>query len=273
MKTPEIHFFNEIDKFAFYDALNASCMHNTGKTIPALMLEGEFKIIVDNLLNKSGLNYGSLPKGLLLFHRYRDEIRTPVQEHLAEGALYTMNNQHKVNIHFTVSSEHKLLFEQHLETVLSDYSNKYHATFQIGFSEQKSSTDTIAGDEDNLPFREDGALLFRPGGHGALIENLNDLDADIIFIKNIDNVVPDALKNPTIIYKKMIAGLLVKLQRKAFQFLRAMDRQLLSDEQLWKIADFCERSLNIIHPGIADLSGMELQQYLQSKRSEERRGG
>ena len=265
VKNPEIQFFHEIDKFAFYDALNASCMHNTGKNIPALMLESEFKIIVDNLLNKSGLNYGSLPKGLLLFHRYKDEVRTPVQEHLAEGALYTMNNQHKVNIHFTVSGEHKLLFEQHLDAVLSDYTNKYHATFQISFSEQKSSTDTIAADEHNQPFREDGALLFRPGGHGALIENLNDLDADIIFIKNIDNVVPDALKNPTIIYKKMIAGLLVKLQRKAFQFLRAMDRQLLSDEQLWKIADFCERSLNIIHPGIADLTGIELQQYLQSK--------
>jgi hypothetical protein len=135
----------------------------------------------------------------------------------------------------------------------------------ISFSEQKPSTDTIAVNTRNKPFREDNQLVFRPGGHGALIENLNDLDADIIFIKNIDNVVPDARKNPTVIYKKVLAGLLVQLQEKSFAYLDEMDKGLLSDEQLWEIADFCEQSLNNINPGISDLEGEHLQHYLYTK--------
>jgi len=260
-----MQFFEQIDKFAFYDLLNACCVQHEGKEIHVLLSELQFKKIADYLLSKKGMNYGELPKGLLLFHKYGDNKRTPLMEHLAEGALYTKNKHGIVNIHFTVSAEHRQLFEQHLREVVADFSEAYKTVFVVSFSEQKPSTDTVAADENNQPFRDNGELLFRPGGHGALIENLNDLDADIIFIKNIDNVVPDALKNPTIIYKKMIAGLLVKLQEQCFKYLRMMDKGLLTDEKLWKIAGFCENSLNNIHPGIADLSGMALQEYLQGK--------
>ncbi|MEA4936425.1 MAG: DUF4301 family protein [Paludibacter sp.] len=265
VKKAEVEFFDRLTDFAFYDVLNEMCISNAGKDIPQLLKDKQYKVIVELLLKHNGLNYGSLPKGLLLFHTYKNEKRTPVQEHLTEGALYAMNKQKAVNIHFTVSSEHKSLFEKHVEQIVSACSKKYDATFQLTFSEQKPSTDTIAAEENNEPFRDKGELLFRPGGHGALIENLNDLDADVIFIKNIDNVVPDSLKDDTILYKKVIAGLLVKLQGKAFDYLRDMDEGRLSDETLWQIANFCEHELNNIHPGIAELSGEELQDYLYNK--------
>lgn len=265
VRPAEIQFFENIQQFAFYNLLNEACLNNTSKGIQELMEEGAYKTIASLLLNAEGLNYGALPKGLLQFHRYGTDSRTPFEEHLAEGALYAKNKQNEVHIHFTVSSEHRELFEQHLLDVKASYELSLNARFHVGFSEQKPSTDTIAADENNAPFREDGKLIFRPGGHGALIENLNDLDADILFIKNIDNVVPDALKNPTVIYKKMLAGLLVSLQQKSFAYLREMDEGQLSDEQLWEIASFCEHELNNIHPGISEMEGAELQAYLYSK--------
>jgi hypothetical protein len=266
VKKAEKEFFEKIANFAFYDALSVVCLTVEGKDIPTLMSEQKFKVIVDLLLNDKGLNYGVLPKGLLLFHSYADENRTPVQEHLAEGALYAMNKDKGVNVHFTVSGEHRKMFESHVDEIMLDYASKFFSTFQLTFSEQKSSTDTIAADEDNLPFRDKGELLFRPGGHGALIENLNDLDADVIFIKNIDNVVPDALKEPTIIYKKMIAGLLVKLQQETFNYLKEMDENpRLTDEKLADIAIFCEYELNNTHLYIGNLQGLALQHYLRRK--------
>jgi len=265
VKPAELQFFEQINQFAFYALLNEVCLKKTGSDIPALLEAKKHKTIVDLLLNKDGLNYGALPKGLLQFHAYGDKSRTPFEEHLSEGALYAMNNNNEVNIHFTVSSEHRQLFEQHLIEVKTEYEKILNAHLHISFSEQKPSTDTIAADENNQPFREDGQLVFRPGGHGALIENLNDLDADIIFIKNIDNVVPDARKNPTVIYKKMLAGILVELQEKCFEYLREMEEGRLADERLWEIADFCEQQLNNIHPGISEMDGLTLKEYLYTK--------
>jgi len=266
VKPAEIQFFEQIEHFAFYEKLNAACIAHAGMGIPQLMQENKHKIIVGLLLNTEGLNYGSLPKGLLQFHRYEATSRTPFEEHLSEGALYAMNKQNEVNIHFTVSSEHRMLFEAHLNEVKESYESLLKARLHVSFSEQKPSTDTIAANESNEAFRDDdGKLVFRPGGHGALIENLNDLDADIIFVKNIDNVVPDARKNPTVIYKKMLAGILVQLQEKSFGYLREMEEGQLSDEALWQIADFCEHELNNIHPAIASLEGADLQQYLYEK--------
>lgn len=177
-----------------------------------------------------------------------------------------MNKQQQVNIHFTVSGEHKALFEKHVDQIILANLTGSSTNYQVTFSEQKSSTDTVAVDENNELFREQGAMVFRPGGHGALIENLNDLDADIIFIKNIDNVVPDALKNSTIIYKKVIAGLLVKLQQQTFTLLKEMDANpRLDDVRLAEIAAFCELELNNLHPNIGSLQGMALQTYLYNK--------
>lgn len=264
-KSAEKKFFSDIKRFAFYEELNKTCKSNSSKEIDELIAEGEYKIIVENLLSKSGLNYGSLPKGLLLFHSYKIEKRTPAQEHMYEGALYASNAKNETNIHFTVSSEHRILFENHINDILSDYEQRLQGKFTVSFSEQKPSTDTLAADADNEPFRENGELVFRPGGHGALIENLNDLDADVIFIKNIDNVVPDALKNPTIIYKKIIGGLLVHLQSKAFNYLHEMRNEQLSNQKLNEIAVFCEKELNNYYPEIFGLSAHELQQYLFNK--------
>ena len=265
VKPAEQQFFEQLDQFAFYTLLNESCIHHTGNDIPSLLASGNYKTIVAQLLNPEGLNYGALPKGLLQFHRSNESTRTPFEEHLSEGALYARNNQQQVNIHFTVSAEHRELFEQHLAEVKSSYESQLNAQFHISFSEQKSSTDTLAADENNEPFREEGKLVFRPGGHGALIENLNDLDADIIFIKNIDNVVPDARKNPTVIYKKMLAGILVSIQKRSFAYLQEMEEGQLSDEILWEIADFCEQELNNIQPDISAMEGVSLQEYLYSK--------
>ena len=178
-------FFEQLENFAFYKDLNAICQNNYSKDIPALIAEGNFKAVVAALLESAGLNYGALPKGLLKFHKYEDNNRTPLEEHLVEGALYASNKNGKVNVHFTVSPEHRQLFQKLVEEKSSAYAKKYGVEYNISFSEQKPSTDTVAADMENKPFRDNGKLLFRPGGHGALIENLNDLDADIIFIKSI----------------------------------------------------------------------------------------
>jgi hypothetical protein len=253
----EQKFFSEIDQFAFYEDLNKMCIKNEGQTIDELMMNKQYKGIVENLLLEKGLNYGSLPKGLLKFHTYPDEIRTPMQEHLVEGALYAATASGKVNIHFTVSGEHRSMFEKHFEESVRRFGPKFHVDYNVSFSEQKPSTDTIAADKSNEPFRDnDGGLVFRPGGHGALIENLNDLDGDVIFIKNIDNVVPDSLKESTITYKKIIAGILVNLQKQCFGYLKA---------KLAVISKFCEVRLMNHHPDLQSLSEKELRKYLYTK--------
>jgi hypothetical protein len=166
------------------------------------------------------MNYGNLPKGLLLFHSYENGARTPALEHLVEGAMYAASKG-KVNIHFTVSHEHLPLFQAHLAEHQAAYEEKLGVKFHISYSEQKPSTDTLAANPDGTPFRTaDGQLLFRPGGHGALIENLNEQEADVIFIKNIDNVVPDRLKGDTVRYKQLLAGVLVTEQKKIFEQLQ-----------------------------------------------------
>ena len=175
------------------------------------------------------MNYGNLPKGLLLFHSYEDGARTPALEHLVEGAMYAASKG-EVNIHFTVSHEHLPLFQAHLAEYQAAYEEKLGVKFHISYSEQKPSTDTLAANPDGTPFRTaDGKLLFRPGGHGALIENLNEQEADVIFIKNIDNVVPDRLKGDTVRYKQLLAGVLVTEQKKIFEQLQ--DPTLTADQK------------------------------------------
>ena len=175
------------------------------------------------------MNYGNLPKGLLLFHSYEDGARTPALEHLVEGAMYAASKG-EVNIHFTVSHEHLPLFQAHLAEYQAAYEEKLGVKFHISYSEQKPSTDTLAANPDGTPFRTaDGKLLFRPGGHGALIEHLNEQEADVIFIKNIDNVVPDRLKGDTVRYKQLLAGVLVTEQKKIFEQLQ--DPTLTADQK------------------------------------------
>jgi len=261
----EKKFFDHIHSFAFFNDLNAACMDNTGKTIDALISEKNYKPVVANLLEAAGLNYGALPKGLLKFHRYADGVRTPLEEHLVEGALYAAGKTGKVNVHFTVSTEHRELFTKLVEEKVAVYAKKYGVEFNVSLSEQKPSTDTVAADMENNPFRDNGKLLFRPGGHGALIENLNDLDADVIFIKNIDNVVPDRLKDDTVTYKKLIAGVLVTLQKQAFKYLELLDGGKYTHAQLEEIIRFLQQDLCCRKPDLKDLEDAELVIYLRQK--------
>ena len=238
----EKKYFDEIEKFAFYEALDAVCLKNEGKGIKALMAEGSYKAVAANMLKADGLNYGQLPKGMLLFHKYAEGARTPMEEHLVEGALYAASKG-EAHVHFTVSHDHLEFFKAKVAEKADGFAQKYGIKYDITFSEQKPSTDTVAANPDNTPFREaDGSLLFRPGGHGALIENLNEIEADIIFIKNIDNVVPDRLKPETVEWKQVIAGVLVSLQKQAFEYLRILDGNP-SDAQIAEIAQFVEKNL------------------------------
>ena len=261
----EKKFFAQITNFAFYADLDEACRKSTGKTIAQLVGEGNYKAVVSNLLEAVGLNYGALPKGLLKFHKYEDGARTPLEEHLVEGALYAAGKSGKVNVHFTVSTEHRALFEKLIAEKVQKYAKKYGVTYDISLSEQKPSTDTVAADMENKPFRDKGKLLFRPGGHGALIENLNDLDADIVFIKNIDNVVPDRLKGDTVTYKKLIAGVLVTLQTKAFEYLHLLDSGKYTHEQIEEVIRFVQQKLCCRRADLKDLEDADLVLYLKNK--------
>lgn len=261
----ERYFFEHIRNFAFREALCDQCKKNEGKNVRTLLSEGRYKDIVANLLESKGLNYGQLPKGLLLFHSYADGARTPMEEHLVEAALYAASND-EANVHFTVSHEHLPLFRKKVEENVTKYEAKYDIKINVSFSEQKPSTDTIAANMDNTPFRnDDGTLLFRPGGHGALIENLNDIDADIIFIKNIDNVVPDRLKGSTVLYKNVLAGVLVEKQKQAFEYLELLDSGTYNHSQLEDIIRFVQRDLCCRRADIKELEDAELVGYLRHK--------
>ena len=261
----EKYFFDHIKQFAFREALCQKCKDNEGKKIRELMDEGNYKAIARQMLSKEGLNYGQLPKGLLLFHNYEEGPRTPMEEHLVEAALYASSNG-EANVHFTVSHDHLELFKQKVAEKADFYAKKFGVKYNISFSEQKPSTDTIAANPDNTPFRnDDGSLLFRPGGHGALIQNLNEIDADVVFIKNIDNVVPDRLKEDTVVYKQLLAGILVQLQEKAFDYLRLLDTGKYSHEQLEEIIRFVQRDLCCRRFDIKELEDAELVIYLRKK--------
>ena len=245
-------FFDSIHDFAFCSELNACCLQQKGITIDEAISRGEYKAVVRLLLTPDGMQYGALPKALLIFHHAAEGVRKAFEEHLAEGAAYAQSNG-MVNIHFTVSHEHRALLEKAVAACADSYAEKYGVKFCITYSEQLPSTDTVAADADNQPFREDGTLLFRPGGHGALIYNLNALDADVVFIKNIDNVVPDSQKADTILYKKVLGGILVDVQRHILAHLQTLNSAEVTSDKLSEIEKFVEEVLCVRHaPAMAD---------------------
>jgi hypothetical protein len=242
------YFFKHIREFAFYPDLQKTIMQ-AGFDIDQLLLQNDYHTILRYLLTDKGLNYGALPKALLRFHKYPDGNRLALEEHLVEAAHYSFNKDHIARVHFTNSPEHKKAFLEAIENVLPKYEALFKVKFEIEFSEQKPSTDTLAVDLNNEPFRnEDGTLLFRPGGHGALIENLNELEEEIIFIKNIDNIVPDKLRDTTYKYKMAIGGLLIKMQMLTFEFLEKLDDGNLSMRELDAMAKSVEKFLMIEIP-------------------------
>ena len=241
-------FFTNITQFAFYKDLEDELIAQ-GTTISKCLSEGRHEVVLDALLSEKGLAYANLPKGLLSFHSYENQSRKAVEEHLVEGALYCTNDNKEVYLHFTLSPEHIAPFEALLKKVIPLYESKYNVKYIITHSIQEPCTDIIAVDMENKPFRNaDDSLLFRPGGHGALLNNLAALDADIIFIKNIDNVVHDWLKEPTVEYKQLLGGLLISIREKVFHFLEMLDDANVTQSELNTIRDFCAKQLMMKFP-------------------------
>lgn len=236
------NLLGNIEKFAFYPELRKAVADFSDDRAVVAAIIGD------------GLNYGAKPKGLVTFHSYPDGARKAVEEHLVEGAQYGAS--HGVSrIHFTVSLEHEAGFRALLEERLPYYERRFGIKYDISFSQQKPSTDTIAVTPDNEPFRTDGGeLLFRPAGHGALIENLDEIDADVIFIKNIDNVTTDARRGDTVVFKKVLAGVLLDRQERTFAHLRALRA---GETDLAEVADFIRRELCVKLPENYDAALLE----------------
>lgn len=234
-------FFKKLNEFAFYADLQ-NAYRKTGKSLEEAQLSRQYLKILECFLGESGLNYGNLPKGLLKFHPYGKIARTPVEEHMTEGCQYARSKE-VVKIHFTVSPEHLNRFEQHVNESKGAFEKEFGVKINVTYSIQKPSTDTIAVDLENKPFRNsDGSLLFRPAGHGALLENLNDIDADVIFLKNIDNVVPDHLKEQTIIYKQVLGGILLEIQEAIFGYLKQIEENVTNVNKV-EITNFINEQL------------------------------
>ncbi len=255
-------FFENIEKNAFWDDLKL-IMDKDDLDADHLLHARNYLPILDYLLFEAGLDYASLPKALIAFHQYDDYARTSMEEHLVEGAFHTIDASGVVRIHFTLSPEHTRRFEQLLNLVREKYENRYSVKYEVAWSMQKSSTDTIAVDNNNLPCRErDGSLLFRPGGHGALIRNLQELDADIIFVKNIDNVVPDHLKKDTIKWKKVLGGFLIERIEEAHKWLKRIDEGVLTPLEYKEALNFADKQLCIDTSGFpADIADGAPQLY------------
>ncbi len=262
------NFFENIDHFAFTSNLRAA-LAEKNLDLTMLLEKNKFKEILNTLFSPTELNYNNKPKGLLKFHKYSHFTRTAFEEHWVEALNYTKNHKRTARVHFTISEEHKKLFTRKLKKSQSVFEDRYHGKLKVDFSYQKTSTDTIAVDMENKPFRDaDGNLLFRPGGHGALIENLNELKADLVFIKNIDNVVPSSLKDTTYEYKEALAGILLKYQKQVFKYMEKLNNKKLelSAEDLNEMLSFAVEQLYIKTPTSIDTTNLEeLKTYLLNK--------
>ncbi len=241
-------FLIGLEKFPFYTTVIEK-VQNAYPNFRALSEGRQLYIFVEMMLKEKGLNYGDFPKGLFPFHKYSTSVSTSFEEHLYEAAGYNTNDKGESKLHFTISKEHLKGFKSEFERIKKKVEEKTKTNFSITYSFQKPETDTIAVDENNEPFRtEDGTVLFRPGGHGALIENLDDLDADIIYIKNIDNVVVRKYQDEVSGYKKVLAGKLIEIQDEVFRILNALDQNKPTEAELRDIKKFLVQQLNVRLP-------------------------
>ena len=254
-----------LKKFAFYPQLSEVCRKLYGKSADELLAEKKGHEIIEAIIDGTGLNYGQLPKGLLEFHSYPEGSRTPLEEHIAEGAQTAVLPGGTLHLHFTVSPAHRKLFEKKLHDVIPEAEDKYNIRIDVTLSEQKPFTDTIAANPDGTPFRQsDGSLLFRPGGHGALIENLSDIDSAVIFIKNIDNVVPDQHRDITVRWKQILGGVLVEAHDRIVAYTKLL-RQGADRELLDKVVKFFADTMQTTIPGVDKMSDKELTDLLLAK--------
>ncbi|MCS6926539.1 MAG: DUF4301 family protein [Candidatus Binatia bacterium] len=244
----DVHlFFRRLHDFAFYDELCA-CLARDGMTVAELLARGDYRTLITYILTPRGLDYARLPKGLIQFHRYGDRARTPFEEHLAEAVGYTLDRERRARVHFTVAPEYIERVQAHVERACQEY-RQSGVQLEVTFSVQKPSTDTIAVDAHNMPVRDaHGRLVFRPGGHGALLENLNDLRGDIVFIKNIDNVAPAWLAEEICRYKRALGGYLVEVQGEVFTYLEALSNGKADESLLRRGFEFVRARLSLSPP-------------------------
>jgi hypothetical protein len=259
-------FAGDLNRYAFSPDLRAAIAAG-GDDLESLIGKGEDAAILKSVLMEEGLNYGCLPKALLKFHAYPEGSRTALEEHLVEAALYARDAENVSRVHFTVSREHESAVRTLLSRVIRNYESRLDTVFAVGISTQDPATDTIAVDPENRPFRDDrGKLVFRPGGHGSLLRNLNLLDEEIIFLKNIDNTVPDRLKKETSLWKKLLAGCLIRLQKEIFASVRLLAGGDGTEEELKRVRDFAEKTVNIgFSTGFRKLSLSERRSLLFGK--------
>ncbi len=259
-------FIDHIEKFAFYGVL-AEKMAADGHDIENLRKSGDFTLILSYLLTGKGLNYAGRPKGQILFHRYPDAPRTAFEEHLVEAAEYAADAEGRCRLHFTVSPEHESGFRSIMEKAAPRYAKKYNVDFDCRFSRQHPGTDTIAVDIENRPFRDKkGNLVFRPGGHGALVANLNGLEGDIVFIKNIDNVVPDTLKPETVLWKKVLAGMLLTIEQEIGRKREILRNAGCGEKEIAAVRRFVETELSVALPErIAGGSREDVRRFLADR--------
>lgn len=241
-------FIGRIKDFAFWPALRQA-LADDGIDAEKLLNSSEYRPLIEYTLKEKGLNYASMPKALIYFHRESgsEEAATSLSEHFAEGQAYACSGEQDVNLHFTVSPE----FTEQVNAEIAHISAKYSddIRFHVSLSNQEPSTDTIAVDEENKPFLdENGNILFRPGGHGALLKNLNALEADLVFIKNIDNVVPARLQDHTVYWKKVLGGLLAELRTKIFTMQHELENNPSDADLCKEAARLCEKELNLSLP-------------------------
>jgi hypothetical protein len=251
-------FLSKLDDFAFAPALREAMSRN-GLSLEDAVQNGRYQELLAYVLTPTGLNYANLPKGMVPFHRYADHARTAFEEHLVEALTYAQDATKTARAHFTVSVEHQDAIAAYLQQVAPRY-ERAGAHLQLTFSVQKPSTDTIAVDHENRPFRDaNGALVFRPGGHGALLANLSDLQGDIVFVKNIDNVAPDHLKADTYRYKKALGGYLVALQQQLFTYVQQLHHAEIERHTLEAAWTFAQQQLHLQAPASVRNAALDTQ--------------
>ena len=237
-------FVESLEEFAFFEPL-AEVMGKAGSSLREKLQLGVYNDILDFLLEPRGLNYSSLPKALIPFHRYADHYRTALEEHLVESARTVRDQKQRCRVHFTVARENRAEVEAHGLEAAAKYSERLGVQYELSFSIQSPATNTLAVDLDNKPFRKlDGKLLFRPGGHGALLQNLNQLEGDIVLIRNIDNLVTDERCDLVVLHEHILTGMLLEVQQEVFNYLTLLSSGSLGANDLQQVLDFVVQRLN-----------------------------
>lgn len=258
-------FLIALDKLPFYKIV-IDYLEKNNKDYLELSNDQKAYVFIQSILDEDKLNFSNFPKGLLPFHKYKEHIASAFEEHLFEASLYASSNN-KAKLHFTISEKHKDKFDEEFARIQKIVEHKTKTNFDISFSYQKESTDTIAVTTQEEIVREyNGQIYFRPSGHGALLENLNEFNADLIFIKNIDNVVVYKYEEKVAKSRMMLAGLLLDIREQAFKYAKQLDEKELPNTEIVEIATFLMTKMNVVITSEFEKYSKQYQvDYLKSK--------